>query len=293
MTYRLIEHTADIGMEVEGKDLRALFENGALAFFDILLESGKVEEARRVIVEAIRLSPDDAWAYLLLANLYASDANRRPLAERYYAKTLSLKSDDIYALTSYAGVSVQMGKAAQGRELFERAIGQGIVYPNAYYGMALLEFHEGNRDAAQATLDRLFEADRHGDIRSGPVYAEARCDYTLTTGRYTATVRVVRGQDVVLVQDEFDTSRDTREKAYFQFSFKEGLDASRVAARGRFWGKLPDEKAYEGQRDYALTFDADRRELSVIGYVTWWPRTTRVITLHGSKTITSLQFVGE
>ena len=36
--YELIEHTADIGIKVGGKDLEELFKNTALAMFDIIAE---------------------------------------------------------------------------------------------------------------------------------------------------------------------------------------------------------------------------------------------------------------
>ena len=36
--YELIEHTADIGIRVKGKDLKALFKNSASAMFDIIAE---------------------------------------------------------------------------------------------------------------------------------------------------------------------------------------------------------------------------------------------------------------
>jgi SHS2 domain-containing protein len=36
--YELIEHTADIGIRVKGKDLEELFKNTALAMFDIIAE---------------------------------------------------------------------------------------------------------------------------------------------------------------------------------------------------------------------------------------------------------------
>ena len=38
--YELIEHTADIGIRVKGKDLKGLFKNAALAMFDIIAERG-------------------------------------------------------------------------------------------------------------------------------------------------------------------------------------------------------------------------------------------------------------
>ena len=39
--YELIEHTADIGIRVKGKDLKSLFKNASLAMFEILAEKKK------------------------------------------------------------------------------------------------------------------------------------------------------------------------------------------------------------------------------------------------------------
>ena len=36
--YELIEHTADVGIRVKGKDLKELFQNAASAMFDIIAE---------------------------------------------------------------------------------------------------------------------------------------------------------------------------------------------------------------------------------------------------------------
>ncbi|MFA6216483.1 MAG: archease [Candidatus Omnitrophota bacterium] len=41
--YQLIEHTADIGIIVTGKDLKALFANAASAAFDIVAEKRKAK----------------------------------------------------------------------------------------------------------------------------------------------------------------------------------------------------------------------------------------------------------
>ncbi|RKY32804.1 MAG: archease [Candidatus Omnitrophota bacterium] len=36
--YQILEHTADIGIKVKGKDLKELFKNAAVAMFDIIVE---------------------------------------------------------------------------------------------------------------------------------------------------------------------------------------------------------------------------------------------------------------
>lgn len=54
--YELIEHTADVGIRVKGKDLRELFENAAVAMFDIIAEkkpqaTGRRSQAKEILVK--------------------------------------------------------------------------------------------------------------------------------------------------------------------------------------------------------------------------------------------------
>ncbi|MBI5145483.1 MAG: archease [Candidatus Omnitrophica bacterium] len=51
--YELIEHTADIGIRVKGKDLKEVFKNTALAMFDIIAE--KRTDNREQITEKIMI----------------------------------------------------------------------------------------------------------------------------------------------------------------------------------------------------------------------------------------------
>lgn len=54
MRYRTIEHTADIGIEVEAGDMAGLFEGAALAMLSLLLDPRAVSPAveRRIELEA-------------------------------------------------------------------------------------------------------------------------------------------------------------------------------------------------------------------------------------------------
>ena len=42
--------------------------------------------------------------------------------------------------------------------------------------------------------------------------------------------------------------------------------------------------------DYQLDFDADRREVTGVGYCQWWPESVRMMALHASPTGESLAF---
>jgi SHS2 domain-containing protein len=46
--YELIEHTADIGIKVSGKDLKELFKNTALSMFDIIAEQRTENREQRI-----------------------------------------------------------------------------------------------------------------------------------------------------------------------------------------------------------------------------------------------------
>ncbi len=52
--YRLISHTADLGMEVRAKDLTDLFRHAAWSFFDLMIEARRIEaiQERAITVEA-------------------------------------------------------------------------------------------------------------------------------------------------------------------------------------------------------------------------------------------------
>ncbi len=134
-------------------------------------------------------------------------------------------------------------------------------------------------------------------VASGPVYAEARTDYVLEGGRYSMTVRVIAGQPVARVTEEFDMPAAAVENAYFRFSVREGLEPQRLAVQGRLWRKRADSQSvwptslggFAGQ-DFRLERDTDRREVQVIGYVPWWPETVRLITLHGGPSGQALSF---
>jgi SHS2 domain-containing protein len=52
--YRLVDHTGDLGVEVQGEDLPGLFANAAWAFMDILVdvETIRPDQPQSILVEA-------------------------------------------------------------------------------------------------------------------------------------------------------------------------------------------------------------------------------------------------
>lgn len=54
--YKVLEHTADLALEVYGRDLKELFGNAAFALFDVVTDLSRVEER---VERTVRLSAFD------------------------------------------------------------------------------------------------------------------------------------------------------------------------------------------------------------------------------------------
>ena len=68
--FREIEHTADLGIEVEAADLPALFACAGEALFALIADSGSIEERESITLSAVGDAPEEllhAWLCELLA----------------------------------------------------------------------------------------------------------------------------------------------------------------------------------------------------------------------------------
>jgi SHS2 domain-containing protein len=90
MSYRRIDPTADCGIQVFGKDLKALFENAGLALFDLIADIRLVESSFDYRVE---VSGSD-WADLLVNWL-------RELLYFWTVKELLVKEINVVKISEY------------------------------------------------------------------------------------------------------------------------------------------------------------------------------------------------
>jgi len=131
------------------------------------MESGDRSAARQHLVELLRLKPDDAWAWLILGNVYMQFDDDTAAAGRFYARAHQLNPDDVFLLNSYGALKV----------LFRQAIEREPAHPNPRYGLALSYHTEGQPERALAALEELFAQPRSQDPRSEAVYEQARALY--------------------------------------------------------------------------------------------------------------------
>jgi SHS2 domain-containing protein len=138
--FEWVEHPSDVGFRAYGRDLAEAFENAALAFFEVMVDTSKVEPRKEVTVE---LEAEDEKALLydwLERFLYLHDAQELVMSK--------FKVDD---LSSFAG-GLRLRARAWG-ERFDPAKHEPKVAVKAVtYHMMEVERGRG-RCSVQAVVD--------------------------------------------------------------------------------------------------------------------------------------------
>ena len=138
------------------------------------LELGDVEETRNQLIDVLRLDPKDAWGYVLMGNTYLKHDNDPDSAEPFYRRAFELTPNDPYLLNNYASLKANKRQFKEAHAMFERAIAENPNYPNSYLGLAYLFLIQEQLESAISTLESLFAQPKSPDIRSAPVYDQAR-----------------------------------------------------------------------------------------------------------------------
>lgn len=169
-----------------------------------LMNSSRLLEAKDQLVDVLRLSPLDSWAYILLGNIFANHEHDPDTAERYYKKALEIDPKDAYALTNFAALKIERkdGKGAQ--ILFEQAIAIEQTKPNPYYGLATLLNDDGKIAEALAVLDKMYDMASFDDVRMTELRKECR-EFYLRVSAQVADVDYDRMWKAVLsYKDEIE-----------------------------------------------------------------------------------------
>jgi len=69
-TYRIFDHTADMGMEISGKTLQALYANAGHAVFDVMTDLSRVRTAESRILKIEGMNREDLLVNYLREILY-------------------------------------------------------------------------------------------------------------------------------------------------------------------------------------------------------------------------------
>lgn len=103
------------------------------------LEMGQTDQAEKHLLEAYHLNPQDAYTLLLLGNIYLEKKRDEATAERFYRRAVQANPDDPHVLSNMAGLLGRREAYDEAQAYFHRAIAADPAYPNAPYGLALIQ----------------------------------------------------------------------------------------------------------------------------------------------------------
>ncbi len=148
------------------ENIRALAALGA-----IHQAAGRLEEARVLLQEAVRLAPDSVEAVNNLGNAWMKAGNWEEAA-RCFERALVLQPREPYALNNLGNARLQQGRAAEAIGHFEAAIRAKPDFPEPRFNLA----------NTLAQTGRMADALTHYDyyLRLKPDDVEARSNYAAT-----------------------------------------------------------------------------------------------------------------
>ena len=143
----------------------------------ICAETGDHEEAKNHLIDVLRMNPEDAWSYVVLANHYSKEEDNKVIAENLLRKALELSPEDPWALNSMAAVAMEQGRDEEGLQCFQAAIRSKPTFPEAHFGKALFCVRKERFEEAETTLETLFANCPPQDNRSAEMFNQARTMY--------------------------------------------------------------------------------------------------------------------
>ncbi len=98
MKYQLIDHTADVGIQVFGADINVLFENAAAALFDVITDPDKLKGAARQTLSMEGADWPDLMVNWLREHLYLWAGQEKLVKE---SRILSISEYKLTAVITY------------------------------------------------------------------------------------------------------------------------------------------------------------------------------------------------
>jgi hypothetical protein len=103
----------------------------------ILSDEGNQDEAINYLIDALRWDSKNAFALLMMGNIFAKFKKDIETARRYYNQVLVVNPIDNIALNNIGANLLQLGNVQDGVDFLEKAYAVNPNYPNTTYGLTM------------------------------------------------------------------------------------------------------------------------------------------------------------
>ncbi|CAM3009187.1 tetratricopeptide repeat protein [Flavobacterium frigoris] len=109
-------------------------------------DEGDQDEAINSLIDALRWDSKNAYALVMMGNIFAKFKNDIETAMKYYDQALIAKPDDNITINNIGANLLQQNKFGEAKKYFHKALSLDKKYPNTHYALALIADKEGDLD---------------------------------------------------------------------------------------------------------------------------------------------------
>ena len=114
----------------------------------IYSDEGNQEEAINSLIDALRWDSKNAYALVMMGNIFAKFKNDIETAMKYYDQALIAKPDDNITINNIGANLLQQNKFEEAKKYFYRALSLDGKYPNTHYALAIIANQEEDLNSA-------------------------------------------------------------------------------------------------------------------------------------------------
>jgi len=114
----------------------------------VLSDEGETEEAINSLIYALRWDSKNAYALVMMGNIFARDKNDIETAMKYYDQALVVKPNDNITINNIGANLLQQNKFEEAKKYFYKALELDSNYPNTHYALAMIADSEDDLDSA-------------------------------------------------------------------------------------------------------------------------------------------------
>lgn len=135
----------------------------------IYSEEGNQNEAINCLTDALRWDPRNAYALIMMGNIFARPRDDIDTAMTYYKQALAVKPDDYIAMNNIGANLMNLGRMEEAEQYFESALQINSSYPNTLYALAMIQDMKGN---LQKSFDLAIQSIKNSKAND-PIYKNA------------------------------------------------------------------------------------------------------------------------
>ena len=114
----------------------------------IYSDEGNQDEAINSLIDALRWDSKNAYALVMMGNIFAKFKNDIETAMKYYDQALIAKPDDNITINNIGANLLQQNKHEEAKKYFYKALSLDGKYPNTHYALGLIANEEGDLNSA-------------------------------------------------------------------------------------------------------------------------------------------------